>query len=415
MTPADADGISATPGPLAGLKVIELGTARAGSFAGMVLADLGADVVKLEGGRYDYSPGTADSREIDRLAFDRNKRSVVIDVEQPTGRAILLRLLAKSDVLIDEHRADDLSGLDLDETALLDANPHLVHCSITPFGAAPISETPNVDSTSAELVIQALSGNMDLTGDAGGPPFELGIPLSDLGAGIYAVIGVLGAVVGGGTSGRHARVEVAKMDVAVALLSYMAVGYFADGESPTRVGTGHATIFPYNAFRARDGEVVVAPFTQRFWRNFCAATGRDDLTQVDTYKDFASRIREKEVLLKLFEPILAEKTVTEWVEIFRQADVPAGPVLTVQGALELTHTVERDLTPRFRLEDGEYTRSAGSPFKIHYADGRSYVPTVQRPPGRGEDTVTVLSTIGHDRGEIAELIAMGAVSQKMER
>jgi len=409
----DADRAAATPGPLAGLKVIELATARAGSFAGTVLADLGADVVKVEGGQYASTPSS--ESDDDRLAFDRNKRSVVIDVEHPTGREVLLRLLAHSDVLLDEYQTDDLIRLGLDDTTLRDAVPHLVHCSVTPFGAAPISETPKVDSTSAELVVQALSGNMDLTGDAGGPPFELGIPLSDLGAGIYAVIGVLGAVVGGGTSGRHSRVEVAKMDVAVALLSYMAVGYFADGDSPTRVGTGHATIFPYNAFRARDGEVVVAPFTQRFWRNFCAATGRADLTQVDTYKDFASRIREKEVLLKLFEPILAQKTVAEWVEIFRQADVPAGPVLTVQGALELAHTVERELTPSFLLENGQYTRSAGSPFKFHYADGTSYVPTVRRPPGRGEDTVTVLSTMGHDRGEIAELIAMGAVSQKMER
>ncbi|UZG60480.1 CoA transferase (plasmid) [Rhodococcus opacus] len=404
---------SPTPGPLAGLKVIELATARAGSFAGTVLADLGADVVKVEGGR--YAPAWGYEAEDDRIAFDRNKRSVVIDVEHPTGREVLYRLLAKSDVLLDEYQTDDLIRLCLDEITLRDAAPHLVHCSITPFGAAPLSETPKVDSTSAELVVQALSGNMDLTGDAGGPPFELGIPLSDLGAGIYAVIGVLGAVVGGGSAGQHSRVEIAKMDVAVALLSYMAVGYFADGESPTRVGTGHATIFPYNAFRARDGEVVVAPFTQRFWRNFCAATGRTDLTQVDTYKDFASRIREKEVLLKLFEPILAQKTVAEWVEIFRQADVPAGPVLTVQGALELAHTVERELTPSFPLENGEYTRSAGSPFKFHYADGASYVPTVRRPPGRGEDTVTVLAAMGHDRGEIAELIATGAVSQKMER
>jgi crotonobetainyl-CoA:carnitine CoA-transferase CaiB-like acyl-CoA transferase len=388
-------------------------TARAGSFAGAVLGDLGADVVKIEA--HPDEPDSTPAQDIDRIAFDRNKRSVVIDVEHPTGRDIVLRLLAKSDVLLDEYQLANFTRLGLDEAALLAANPRLVHCSITAFGAAPVSATPKVDSSPAELVTQALSGNMDLTGEAGGAPFELGIPLSDLGAGVYAAIGVLGAVVGGGRCGRHTRVEVAKIDVAVALLSYMAVGYFADGDSPTRVGTGHATIFPYNAFRARDGELVVAAFTQRFWRNFCATTGRTDLTTVDTYKDFASRIREKETLLRLLEPILAERTVAQWVESFRRADVPAGPVLTVQGALELAQTVQRGLTPRFQLENGEYTRSAGSPFKFRYANGNSFIPSAKRPPARGEHTVTVLSALGDDHGRIAEPVAAQATSQTTGR
>jgi crotonobetainyl-CoA:carnitine CoA-transferase CaiB-like acyl-CoA transferase len=393
---------------LAGLRVVELMTARAGSFAGAVLGDLGADVVKVED-RRDADSTLA--QDIDRIAFDRNKRSVVIDVERPTGCETLLRLLAKSDVLLDEYQLEDLTRLGLDEAALLDANPALVHCGITLFGAAPVSATQRGDSSSAELVTQALSGNMDLTGEAGGAPFELGIPLSDLGAGIYAAIGVLGAAVGG----RHTRVEVAKIDVAVALLSYMAVGYFADGDSPTRIGTGHATIFPYNAFRARDGEVVVAAFTQRFWRNFCAAIGRTDLTTVDTYKDFASRIREKETLLRLLEPTLVERTVAEWVESFRRADVPAGPVLTVQGALELAQTVERGLTPRFHLDNGQYTRSAGSPFKFHYANGNSFIPSATRPPAPGEHTVTVLSALEHDRGRVGEPVAAEAAPQMTGR
>jgi len=365
--------------PLAGLRVLELGTSRAGAFAGAMLADMGADVVKVEGSGAERAgtAGRVDWRRVDRLAFDRGKRSVVIDLVLPAGQDVLLRLVGWSDVLLDECGAHVLSGLGLDDEDLLRRNPELVHCTVTPFGGTQTAGTPTVTASSEELVVQALSGNMDLTGHAGGPPDELGIPLCDLASGVYAVVGILGAVV----SGRQTRVEVAKMDVAVALLSYMAVGYFADGDAPTRVGTGHSTIFPYNSFPALDGEVVVAPFTQRFWRNFCTATAREDLTEVDTYKDFASRLRHKEALLKVFEPVMAGKTVAEWVEIFRVADVPAGPVLSVPGALTLPQTIERGLTPELTLETGERMQCAGSPYRFHYSDGTTFAPEPTRPPG----------------------------------
>ena len=385
------------PGPLDGLTVVEVGTHRAGAFAGAILADLGADVVTVEdpGGAAEPGGGAGGPGQagFDRLAFDRGKRSVGVDLGQSTGREILVRLVGRCDVLLDELSPAALAELGIAGTAAAGATGP-VHCTISAFGPEPAADTPVVDAVSEDLVVQALSGNMDLTGEAGGPPFELGIPLGDLGAGVYAVLGILGAVAGstagpGGGAGR--RVEVAKLDVAVALLSYMGVGYFADGESPTRVGTGHSTIFPYNAFRARDGEVVVAPFTQRFWRNFATATGRANLLEVDTYRNFGRRLREKDRLLAIFEPIMVEKTVAEWVEIFAAADVPSGPVLTVAGALELAQTVERGLTPSFTGADGQLTRTAGSPFRFRYTDGRSYLPVPTRPPLPGEHTAEPLA------------------------
>lgn len=358
-------------GPLDGLRVLEVGTHRAGAFAGAILADLGADVVKVE------SPEPPDALDDgpERLAFDRGKRSVAVDLDRPEGRDVLARLVARSAVLIDEPAP----------AARREPVPGLVHCSITPFGPDPAAAAPVTTPGSEDLLVQALSGNMDLTGEAGGPPFELGIPLGDLGAGVYAAIGVLGALAGG----TPARVEIAKVDVAVALLSYMAVGWFADGEVPTRVGTGHSTIFPYNAFRARDGEVVVAPFTSRFWRNFAAAIGRRDLAEAQTHRTFAARLRDKDLLTAVFEPIIAERTVAEWLAEFAAADVPCGPVLTVPGALELDHTVARGLTPSFVDADGNRVRTAGSPFRFRYADGTTYVPEVTRPPRRGEHTQEV--------------------------
>jgi CoA:oxalate CoA-transferase len=379
--------------PLAGLRVLELSTTRAGAFAGTVLADLGADVVKVEDGNAlspTDSPREQGPAQVDRLAFDRGKRSVLVDLAHPEATVLLERLLDRCDVLLTE--GDAAARPALEAAGRRSGDRALVTCRITAFGPTADAAVPVTTPASEDLLVQALSGNMDLTGEAGGAPFELGIPLCDLAAGIYVVLGVLGSIVGGG--GRH--VDVAKMDVAVALLSYMAVGYFADGVAPTRVGTGHSTIFPYNSFRARDGEVVVAPFTQRFWRNFCTATGREDLLAVDTYKDFARRLRHKEELLAMFEPVLAERTVEEWIEAFRKADVPAGPVLSVGAALQLSQTVERGMTPEIEWEDGQRTRAAGSPFRFHYADGTVFQPRPGRPPRPGEHTDDLLAAADPD-------------------
>jgi crotonobetainyl-CoA:carnitine CoA-transferase CaiB-like acyl-CoA transferase len=352
--------------PLHGVRVLEIGTHRAGAFAGAILADLGADVVKVASGESDAAT---------RVAFDRGKRSV-----DPGGGDSVGRLVGWADVVVDE----DASWRSAGPPAGLD---HLVHCTITPFGDA--GNRPAADPASEDLLVQALSGNMDLTGFEGGPPTESGIPVADLGAGVFAVIGILAGVVAGGPR----RVEVAKIDVAVALLSYMAVGYFADGEVPSRVGTGHSTIFPYNSFEAADGEVVVAPFTSQFWRNFATAAGRDDLARDDRYRSFSRRLRAKHELLAEFVPILRERTVDEWVQVFGAADVPAGPVLTLEGAVTLPHTVARGMTPTLTTPDGTTTRTVGSPFRFRAPDGATFRPYPGEVRAAGADTASVLARL----------------------
>ena len=365
-------------GPLHGVRVLEIGTRRAGAFAAAILADLGADVVKVESGAGEGPGATA------RLAFDRGKRSVAADPARPGAGDLAGRLVGWADVVLEEdaswRSAGPPPGLDV-----------VVHCTITPFGDA--AGGPVVDPGSEDLLVQALSGNMDLTGFEGGPPSEAGVPIADLGTGVYAVIGVLAGVVAGGPH----RVEVAKVDVAVALLSYMAVGYFADGEVPSRVGTGHSTIFPYNSFEAADGEVVVAPFTAQFWRNFATAAGRDDLARDDRYRSFSRRLRAKDELIAEFAPLLRERTVDEWVAIFATADVPAGPVLTLADAVALEHTIARGMTPTVTAPDGTKTRTAGSPFRFRGSDGGTFLPEPGAVPGAGADTAEVLAELATER------------------
>ncbi len=367
-------------GPLHELRVLEIGTHRAGAFAGAILADLGADVVKVEAGG---SPGGSAAR----LAFDRGKRSVVADPGRPGSGDLARRLIGWADVVVEEDTAWRAGPTPVELCSL-------VHCSITAFGDAPPGARPAPDPDAEDLLVQALSGNMDLTGFEGGPPCEAGIPVADLGAGAFAAIGVLAGVVAGGPR----RVEVAKLDVAVALLSYMAVGYFADGEVPRRVGTGHSTIFPYNAFEAADGEVVVAPFTNQFWRNFAVAVGRDDLAEAERYRSFGRRLRAKDELLAEFVPILRQRTVTDWVAAFARADVPAGPVLSLDSAVTLEHTVARGMVPQVTGPDGAARRTVGSPFRFRYPGGATFRPGPGRVPGPGADTDDVLAALpGRDR------------------
>ncbi|MER5669624.1 CaiB/BaiF CoA transferase family protein [Pseudonocardia alni] len=361
------------PAPLHGLRVLEIGTHRAGAFACALLADLGADVVKVETG------GPAGDTTA-RRAFDRGKRSVLADPARPGAGELARRLAGWADVVVEEDIAwrGDPATVDL---------AGVVHCTISAFGDAPPGARPAPDPDAEDLLVQALSGNMDLTGSEGGPPCEAGIPVADLGAGIFAAIGALAGVVAGGPR----RVEVAKTDVAVALLSYMAVGYFADGEVPTRVGTGHSTIFPYNAFEAADGEVVVAPFTSRFWRNFATAAGRGDLARAEEYRSFGRRLRAKDELLAELAPVLRTRSVEEWVATFAVADVPAGPVLSLGAALSLDHTLARGMVTEVTGPGGARTRTVGSPFRFRYPGGATFRPAPGAVPGPGADTGDVVA------------------------
>jgi crotonobetainyl-CoA:carnitine CoA-transferase CaiB-like acyl-CoA transferase len=359
--------VTSSSGPLHGLRVLEVGRGIAGSFAGAMLTDLGAEVVKIDpfSTPADIESMTGTSLSSYENAYNRRKRSVLLDLEAGEGLQLVRRLVQSSDVVLVDTDPDHAASLGLDAAAVEAAKPDAVYCRVSGLGT--------VDGTGAaesDLVVQALSGCMDLTGNEGGPPFQMGIALCDLAAGFYAAIGVLGALVGARNHSAR-QVDVAKIDVGAVLLSYMAVGFFADGEEPSRVGTGHSTIFPYNAFRAADGDVVVAPFTQRFWRKFCAGIEREDLLESDEYKDFARRVSGKAKLMKDFEPIFLTKTVQEWLEVFARVDVPAGPVLSVAQALALDQTVVRGMASPARAADGGL-RTLGSPFNIVYSDGTSF-------------------------------------------
>lgn len=355
-------------GPLAGVHVVEIGTDLPTAYAGMILGDLGADVVKVENGRAEELEPTLGPLGHVRVVHDRNKRSVAPDAD------LLRRAVRWADVVLHDLGPDArVAGLTADDLAGL--NPDAVVARVTPFG----STGSHAGVPGGDLVMQALSGSMDLTGEKNDPPTRAGVPATDIFAATYAVIGILA-----GLAARGGRtVDVAALDVAVALLSNMSGAYYATGDYRSRLGTGHISIFPYNSFPTSDGEVVIAIFTQSFWGKFCTAIGHPELLADERYATIANRMERKDELTERFNEIFARRTTAEWCAALEAADVPYAPVASVGEALDHPQTHARGLTPTIA---GTTTRTVGSPLTFDYSDGTRFVPPTRLAPEPGRDT-----------------------------
>jgi len=273
--------------PLEGIRVLDFSRILSGPMGTMVLADLGAHVIKvedLEGSDVTrHNPPYVNGESHYFLSLNRNKESLSIDLKKPEGRAIALALVEQSDVVVENFRPGVADRIGLGYQALSALNPGLVYCSVSGFGQTG----PLRDKTAYDLVIQAMTGAMAVTGEPDRPPVKMGLPLADELSAMFSVIGILAALQKRARTGRGSYLDVSMFDVGVSLLSYMANIYFATGESARRLGSRHPTIYPYNAFQTRDGHIVVAAFTQAFWRKFCKAVGRDDLPADSRFVTFA--------------------------------------------------------------------------------------------------------------------------------
>lgn len=386
--PASPPGPGNAAGPLDGLHVLEVDGPIAGAFATMLLADLGATVVRVEvvpACRVASRDRSVALGEAWPVALGHHKQSIAVDVDRAEGRELLDRLVRWADVVVESVLPNGQGSL-RSRAGAGGERPGPTWCAVEDVLAPGVSDAPGgYQGDMADLLYQAWSGFMALTGAPGGAPGRMGLPLGELVAGIYAAIGVVASRLPEPPAQPVSTVEVTRADAAVALLSYMAVSHFADGSVPQRLGTGHPTIFPYNAFRARDGDLVVAPFTQAFWRNFCRGVGREDLVANPDFKDFAQRLRHRDVLFAELAPILAERSVEEWTRVLEEADVPCGPVLDVGQAMLLDQTRSRGMLRQREAADGGSERRLGSPFSFEYADGTTYSPDAWREPPDGPE------------------------------
>jgi CoA:oxalate CoA-transferase len=391
--------------PLKGIRVLDLTTFLSGPYATQLLGDLGAEVVKIE------PPGGDSSRAVPShevggdaayyLANNRNKASVCVDLKDPEGQEVVRRLALRSDVVVENFRPGVAARLGLDAASLTAENGRLVWVSISGFGQdGPLRDRPAYD-----MIVQALSGVMSLTGEPGGRAMRLGVPLGDIGAGLFATIGVLAALTARAVSGRGRVVDVAMLDSMLNLLSYQGVYALISGEVPKPQGAAHDSIPTYRSFLGSDGrEFVVTANTQRMWTGTCRAIGRPELADDPRFSTAARRLEHRAELWVILERAFSAAPADHWLEVLVAEDVPAAAVRNVVEALaDASEKADHVLVP-LANERGEFT---GLATPIRFGDTedapRGY------PPRLGQDTETYLRKLGFAEDQIHRLLAQGTV------
>lgn len=392
---------------LAGLKVVDLTTFLSGPSATQLLGDLGAEVIKVEPLIGDSSRDIAGPKVAGTSAYflanNRNKRSIAIDLKSPRGLEVMQRLIADADVVIENFRPGVCARLGLDPQEVTASHPALIWASISGFG----QDGPWRDRPAYDMVVQALSGVMSITGHPGAPAARLGIPAGDVVAGLYAVIGILGALVARQHSGLGRIVDVSMLRGQLAMLSYQAVYAAVTGVPPGPQGAGHDSIATYRSFRGGDGrEFVVTANTPRMWEALCRVLGLELLITDERFIDAAARLRNRAALWELLETRFAELPAGDWVERLTAAQVPVAPVKNVLEALaDARAAADGSLVAVHNAE--AVFENVATP--IRFANTREIEPSY--PPALGADTIAILvDQLGLSRDEAEELLASGVVA-----
>jgi crotonobetainyl-CoA:carnitine CoA-transferase CaiB-like acyl-CoA transferase len=367
--------------PLRGLKVLELARILAGPWAGQLLADLGAQVVKVErpdagdDTRHWGPPFAADGAAAYFHACNRGKQSVAIDLETPEGQAQVRALAAEADVLIENFKVGGLARYGLDHASLSALNPGLIYCSITGFG----QDGPYASRAGYDFIIQGMGGAMSLTGEPDGEPQKSGIAYADLFTGLYASVAILAALRERDRSGTGANIDMALLDTQVAVLANQALNWMVSGKVPHRMGNGHVNLVPYQAFRVADGEVIVAVGNDRQFARLCEILGLPELAEDERFRTNPARVGHREALIPLLAQAMARRGRREFSDALENAGIPAGPINAVDAVFADPQVIHRGL----RLE-GEIPGLA-SPIVI---DGKRQVAETRSPrlgAGRAPD------------------------------
>jgi crotonobetainyl-CoA:carnitine CoA-transferase CaiB-like acyl-CoA transferase len=403
---------TASSGPLSGIRVVDLSTVLAGPYATMVLADLGADVIKVEPLDGDATRGwgppwvgeaTAGTRTATYfLAVNRNKRSLRLDLKTADGAEVLRRLLAWGDVLVENLRPGSLERLGFDETTMRTINPALIHLAISGYGTTgPAAARPGYD-----FVIQAVGGLMSITGDGdadGGHPTKVGVAISDVVTGLYATIGILAAVIARDGGGQ--KVDVSLLGSTLAVLVNQAQNAFATGHAPGRLGNAHPNIVPYETFATADGELAVAVGSERQWPRFCEAIGSPELAADARFATNGDRVEHRAELRPLIAERLALRPTAAWAAALDAAEVPFGAVADVLAAFDSPEAGALDMSVEVEHPALGVIRQAGIPLRFDATPGAIR----SAPPLLGEHTDEVLSALGYKGPEIELLRDAGVV------
>jgi formyl-CoA transferase len=380
--------------PLDGIRVVDLTQVMAGPFCTLLLADLGADVIKVEppgGGDLSRSMGGEGLRMKGKdnapfLALNRNKRSVVLDLKDPEDLLAFRALARTADVVVENFRPGVTARLEVDYQTLAEANPRLVYASISGFGqSGPYAHRPGFD-----LIAQAMSGILSVTGTPGSEPVKCGVPISDLAAGLYCAAGVMAALLARARTGRGQHVETSLFEAALGFSVWETTEYWATGEVPHGWGSAHRLNAPYQAFRTGEGSLVLAALTPRQWTDLCAALGRSDLEADDRFASNEGRMANLTDLVEEIEEALASAPADVWVERLLEAGVPAGPLLDYAQVVADPHTRARRMVEEVDHPVEGRVPTLGFPLKMTRTPLRVRRP----PPLLGEHTDELLEEVG---------------------
>lgn len=387
-------------GALVGVRVLDLSRVLAGPWATQILADLGAEVVKIEhpqGGddTRGWGPPFVEREDGSRDAAyyfvaNRNKRSVALDISRPEGQEAVRRLAAQSQVLVENFKLGGLAKYGLDYDSLRQVNPALVYCSVTGFGqTGPDARRPGYD-----YLIQGRSGLMSITGQPdgqpGAEPMKVGVATSDLSAGLYATIGILAALRHAERTGEGQHLDISLLDCQVSLLANQAQNYLVSGKTPVRLGNAHPNVAPYQVFESADGYLILAVGNDRQFAAFCREAGVPALSEDPRFARNADRVANREALAEVIQPLMHQRSSDEWFQALETASVPCGPINSIDKVFEDPQVLARDMRLDMPLPRGAPIPQVASPLRLSATPPRYRAA----PPALGEHTAEVLAELG---------------------
>jgi crotonobetainyl-CoA:carnitine CoA-transferase CaiB-like acyl-CoA transferase len=392
--------------PLKGIRVLDLTRVLAGPYCAMLLGDMGAEVIKVEEpGKGDDTrgwPPFAGGESTYFMSVNRNKKSVTVNLKAPEGRELMKKLAKKSDVLLENFRTGTMEKLGLGYATLAKLNPRLVYCAISGFGeSGPESHRGGYD-----LIVQAESGVMDLTGFADGPPVKVGNSIADLVAGMSGAHGVTLALLARQKTRRGQKVEIAMLDVMASLLTYQAGMYLNAGRTPARRGNEHPSIVPYEVFKAADGYLALGVANNSLWERCCAALERPDLARDERFATEASRVEHRATLVPLLNQVLGARSGADWMKRLEAVGVPAGRIRTVPEVCESEHLRARGMLVALPHAKAGTVKMMGVPIRLHRTPGKAKTAA----PVLGGDTEAVLTRVlGLRRADVQRLRKSGVL------
>lgn len=394
---------------LHGIRILDLTHMLSGPYAGMLLADLGADSIKVEppvtgeGTRRLLEKDPANSLHgfgAYYMTLNRNKKSVTLDLKSEQGLALFYELVKTADVVLSNFSAGVTERLKIDYACLSQVNPRIITCTVTGFGETG----PAKNHTAFDMVAQAMGGGMSITGQPGDPPTRSGLPIGDLAGGLMATIGVLAALQARHTTGRGQHVDISMLDAQISLLNYMATMHFLSGIIPDKLGNGHFVHVPYDTFQCSDGYLIIAIIADNFWEALLTLLPADDLN-TEEHKFQPGRLKNKALINRRLNEILATNTQTYWLEKLRSARIPCAPVYNLQQAVHDEQVLARNMIVEVAHPLGGSTKMPGNPIKLSDTHEDTFSP----PPTLGQHNDEVYASIGLKAEDLKALRDNGVI------